>query len=269
MQRFSIFTWFGYQLHFEQSLELIRNAGFTNVMLWWGETDGEPSLFHQAELAAQKGAPAENAHLPFDGCNTLWLPGEEGEHYTSSILHALEDCARVDIPVLVVHLSHTAHPPPPSDIGISRLHRAAEAAAKHGTVLALENLRTPLHLHTAMEALRGAEVGFCYDSGHHQCWCPKEPLTDTYGHRLTALHLHDNKGEHDEHLLPFDGAIDWAALARSLTKTPYSGPIGLEVQAYHGYETHMSAEAFLDAAFTAAKRIGDMITNSPHLHNVF
>jgi sugar phosphate isomerase/epimerase len=42
------------------------------------------------------------------------------------------------------------------------------------------------------------------------------------GHLITT-HLHDNNGKTDDHLLPFDGAIDWPAVLMAFRKVGYDG----------------------------------------------
>jgi sugar phosphate isomerase/epimerase len=42
------------------------------------------------------------------------------------------------------------------------------------------------------------------------------------GHLVTT-HLHDNRRTSDDHLVPFDGAIDWAEAAMTLQKVGYEG----------------------------------------------
>lgn len=127
-----------------------------------------------------------------------------------------------------------------------------EAAAERcGVVLALENLRHAAHLHAALSALTGPFTRFCYDSGHHFGWGKGEPYLERYGSRLAALHLHDNDGTRDQHLLPFDGAVDWARPHGPAGATGYDGSLTLEVQAFGRYERAMSASAFLERAHAA------------------
>mgnify|MGYP005790105137 FL=1 len=112
MRELGIFAWFGYELPLQESLRLIRASGFCRVMLWWGEYEGDIPLKEQPERARQMGLEIENAHSPFDGCNTLWLPGEDGDRYAASLIACLEGCAETGVPVLVAHLTDEAFPPP-------------------------------------------------------------------------------------------------------------------------------------------------------------
>ncbi len=72
-------------------------------------------------------------------------------------------------------------------------------------------------------------IGFCYDSGHailgHSRMKRLAPLMS----RLCVLHLNDNDGQGDLHLLPFAGAVDWELAAKLIADSPYDKPMSYEV----------------------------------------
>lgn len=74
-------------------------------------------------------------------------------------------------------------------------------------------------------------LGFCFDAGHaFMVW--GDQMTDViykYKDRLFAVHLHDNFGAVDFHLLPGKGGIDWPAVMKALAETAYELPLILEV----------------------------------------
>jgi sugar phosphate isomerase/epimerase len=44
-----------------------------------------------------------------------------------------------------------------------------------------------------------------------------------------ATHVHDNHGRHDDHLMPFDGSIDWDSALLALRKVGYDGRLTFEL----------------------------------------
>ena len=48
------------------------------------------------------------------------------------------------------------------------------------------------------------------------------------GTEIKALHIHDNLGNHDDHLVPCCGIIDWKAFVNSLHEINYDGVFSLE-----------------------------------------
>lgn len=256
MRSAGIFTWFGYDLPFEEALRKIKATGFESVLLWWGEFEGSVPLNKQPALAKKLGLRVENAHAPYNGCNALWLPGKGGRQYADFLISCLKGCADTGVPTLVVHLTDGDIPIPCDSLGLERLQPVVEAAERYGVTLAFENLQQIIHLEAVLNAFSSPYVGFCYDSGHHHCCFPNLPLLEKYGNRLAALHLHDNHGTADQHKLPFDGMLNWREFAEKLVATGYTGDLTLEVQSYHGYEAKMDADHFLQKAFESVKRIG-------------
>lgn len=237
-----IFAWFGYELPLTESLKQIRYAGYDQVMLWWGEFEGDIPLMKQPDTVRRIGLEVENAHAPFQGCNALWMEGLSGEEYVDHLIRCIHGCADTGVPVLVVHLTDLADPPVYHPRGVERLRRAVETAENKNVVLAFENLRHVPHLNMVMESFDSPYVGFCYDSGHHHICCKSTSFLQKFGNRLAALHLHDNNGVEDLHHIPFDGNIKWDVLTKELASTGYQGGISLEVQAFMGYEDRMNAE---------------------------
>ena len=55
------------------------------------------------------------------------------------------------------------------------------------------------------------------------CWPALEIVRDL----VVTTHMHDNRGERDEHLLPYEGTIDWSA---TLAALPPEAPLVLELK---------------------------------------
>ncbi|MFC2106618.1 sugar phosphate isomerase/epimerase family protein, partial [Candidatus Bipolaricaulota bacterium] len=51
---------------------------------------------------------------------------------------------------------------------------------------------------------------------------------ERYAGQLSHLHLHDNHGERDDHLLPGEGTVDWARVLGVLEEIDFSGKAVLE-----------------------------------------
>jgi sugar phosphate isomerase/epimerase len=74
----------------------------------------------------------------------------------------------------------------------------------------------------------------CVDSGHtHEAesfWVPPpEEMIRILGKDVTILHLHDNSGHYDDHLLPGQGNINWPAVFESLEDIGYGGVYNFEL----------------------------------------
>jgi sugar phosphate isomerase/epimerase len=73
---------------------------------------------------------------------------------------------------------------------------------------------------------------------------------------IASTHIHDNHGEKDEHLAPYDGSIDWPASLKLLRATPAASdlPMTLELKEKSGPDTPSVADQ-LNAAAKALDRL--------------
>ena len=77
-----------------------------------------------------------------------------------------------------------------------------------------------------------------------------------YGDKLISLHLHDNDGVHDQHILPFEGNVNWETTMKKIASCGYMGATALEVTKNTSYDGFTCKE-FLDIAYERAKRLDD------------
>ncbi len=82
-----------------------------------------------------------------------------------------------------------------------------------------------------------AHVGICYDFGHANLTAPAfhRRNLNRIGHRLKAVHIQDNHGLSDEHLLPFFGSIDWKQCMLGLRDISFPGDLTFEIQEFGRY----------------------------------
>lgn len=115
--------------------------------------------------------------------------------------------------------------------------------------IALENLKRPEYLQFVFQKIQSGRLGFCYDSGHENCYSKGTDLLSMYGNKLMALHLHDNDGTGDQHRIPGEGTINWDIVVRKIKKTTYRGAVTLEVtNEFSEMYSDISAQEFLKAA---------------------
>ena len=105
-------------------------------------------------------------------------------------------------------------------------------------------------------------VKACVDIGH-TVLVGENPvkMIKSLGHRVAALHVHDNDGIRDEHTLPFHGIIKWNEVTRALHDIGYSGEITLEAEGFFR-ASGVPGEAFVAGikySADIARLIGDMV----------
>jgi len=91
-------------------------------------------------------------------------------------------------------------------------HDAGEKIGRAGSRLMLENVyeTDPGQMQPFFDQLNGAQVGFCFDVGHHFAFgnVPMDAWLKQLGPRLGQFHLHDNSGADDEHRALGQGVIE-------------------------------------------------------------
>jgi len=125
------------------------------------------------------------------------------------------------------------------------LSELAQYIKGSGMTICLENLfggrssvnqSAPL-LQFIEEAGGGEELGICLDTGHLNVARFKEGVTETQrefilhaGKRLKALHLADNNGTSDQHLLPFArGTVNFREVVTALHEVGYDRLFNFEI----------------------------------------
>ena len=113
-----------------------------------------------------------------------------------------------------------------------RLVRIAERADVRFLV---ENMPPPMFgrdakfLRAVADTLDSTRLGLAYDSGHATlAGRPVEIIRDM-GPRLWGVHLHDNNGREDDHMLPGMGVVPFEDVARALAEVKFAGVFMLEI----------------------------------------
>jgi sugar phosphate isomerase/epimerase len=106
------------------------------------------------------------------------------------------------------------------DAAFSSLEHLSLFAKHRGITLALENtpgeMATPANLKHFIERTRLTGVKLCFDTGHAHLEGDIFSALETARDLLVTTHIHDNRGDRDDHLLPYEGSIDWNTLLPAL-----------------------------------------------------
>ena len=178
---------------------------------------------------------------------------------------ALHIARRIPIRVLVAHLglprTQSASPDDNSrDAARRSVDELARAASPLGVRVAVEVIPNELSrvgslVHFIEEDLEAVDAGVCLDFGHaHMDGDLLDAIEIASGH-LASVHVHDNRGRTDDHLVPFDGTIDWPAAMTTLQKVGYDQTMMLEIAA------HGSSKDALGRAQKARERLERLLAD--------
>jgi len=117
------------------------------------------------------------------------------------------------------------------DAVFSSLELLSLFAKQRGVTLALENtpgeMATPTNLKNFLEQTRLTNVKLCFDTGHAHLEGGVVAGLKAIHDLVVTTHVHDNRGERDDHLLPYEGTIDWNA---ALVALPNDVPFVFELK---------------------------------------
>lgn len=125
-----------------------------------------------------------------------------------------------------------------------------EITQRRNVTLALENIPGDANRAESLNELLGefVGIGICLDTGHAHMTGDLVGQILTAGRAIRTTHVHDNRGDLDAHLHPYEGTVDWPAALRAFRTVGFDGPYLLETRAgEHG------VRAVAVAARTAAR----------------
>ena len=221
-----------------QAVEMLCDAGFSAISPVWSP---ELPLDDLTACTERLGMTIQSIHAPHGGQPHLWDPSDSLRDPTlEKFLACIDTCARYAIPIAVVHgwqgLGYTF---PETPLDFSAFDRIVDHAEKNHVSIAFENLEGEEYLQALLNRYRNRpHVGYCWDSGHDNCYPHKLDFLESFGDRLIMTHIHDNWGTRDTlpttlddlHLLPGDGNIHWESAIGRLKNLPKQRFLNFELK---------------------------------------
>ncbi len=228
----------------EQQLAALAEAGFRHIDLSFYrekadsrfmQPDWQHSVSSLAHTAAALGLDFVQCHLP--DVNPLHCTAQDVE----VTVRCLQVCGLLGIPLAVAHIGWAPELTVPQHLQANRayfeqLYPAVEAA---GVTLCLENstrvnMGDMYYPHTG-EQLREFVLGLghpqlaaCWDTGHGNCEGEQYSQLLALGPLLKAVHINDNHGGKDEHLMPYFGTVNMDEIMHGLLDAGFAGPFTFE-----------------------------------------
>ena len=241
------------------AIRMLAEAGFDGIdfsMFHLTHGDDHPLLSDHWRCEAQSlrayadslGIPFVQGHAPFSFRDRT--PDGWKTHNFSRTVRTIEIAGVLGIKELVVHpmkfLPYRQNVQTLRGYNMEFYHHLIPHAQEAGVRICLENMweKNPKrgNLITHSVCSHGEEaaawvdelgdpdtIGYCLDLGH--CGLVELDAADEIrklGHRITALHVHDNDFLTDQHILPYHGNADWTAILSALREVGYKGPFTYE-----------------------------------------
>ncbi len=219
---------------------------------WTNQREADPFLDALAESADAHGMDWVQSHGPMFN---MFTETPHDEHRRSLIIPALRASSRLGSPWMVLHPGSLPGPHSSDyrrtivEKNVAFLRPLLDECEKHQVGIAIENggasMRhpggtvprgfgsTPEDLCELIDTLDSPWVGLCWDTGHaHLMRLDQHRAIASLDDRLKVLHLADNDGTRDLHVMPFAtlGGVDWKAVTDGLRDVGFAGAFTLEGQ---------------------------------------
>lgn len=226
------------------------------------------------ESAARHGIVFSQAHLPY---YDMFSP--DGTEDTATLMEMLVRrsilaSGRLRVPWAVTHPGTEGTSGRDVDSSLRRniqyFAPHVELAQKAGVGIALENdfedgarryvfCAAVNELSALVDAFDDPAVGACYDFGHANLGGGAHRRNlQVLGARVKTLHVHDNHGASDEHLMPFYGSIDWRDAMAGLKDIGYRGDLTYEIQEFGRYLPADLKHLVVEQSLVIGQRLLDM-----------
>jgi sugar phosphate isomerase/epimerase len=249
-------------------------AAVRDIATWFRNT-GVAATLHQPLYLSERGSGQWSRHV---APNINLIDHEKSHRITAmdEVKRALESAEQIVINACVLHLGQKG------DLWDTRALENSLTAIEHlkafahplGVRILIENLQNEITSpENILEILRVGHfdrVGVCLDIGHAHLVEPPSDNKPNVGidaafellkPRIAQLHLHDNHGQHDNHLWPGSGTIDWNNIAKQASTLPANTPGILEI-AHDLEETPDSVTTKATAAFDLLNRATEQLQSS-------
>lgn len=214
-------------LDYSFSGDYARKAGFLG-------DNPQAHLETVRETAAALGMQFVQAHAPI---GDALVTGEAYNEFIEANRRSMEGCAALGISNIVVHgvFASGITKQETFDGNIRFYGDLLPYAEQYGVNILTENftfrrtdpsyrLTHAIDMIELIETINHPLFHACWDTGHgNMTDVPQDESIRILGKHLRALHIQDNNGGSDQHLMPFGGTVNFDSLLHGLLDTGYDG----------------------------------------------
>jgi len=210
--------------------------------------------YHDRSAIAQLGAWLNETGLALHGIHAPIVESMGGgDRWGDPISNAVGDSARRQAAVREADAALNIAREIPADVFVVHLGTPTEQGGENNRTAAFRSvedicrLAEPVGIRVALEVIPNSlsdgaslvtmierdldfpRTGVCLDFGHAFLMGDVADAIETVAEHLITTHVHDNRGKKDEHLVPFEGRINWDLALMTMQKVGYDGTYLMEL----------------------------------------
>ncbi len=216
----SINLYFNNSKHEKDKLLKIKEVGFDEFFTDIFDVGEDLSLKEQCEFAKSIGLKCTMIHCSYyePDLHFFWEEGAMGNKICHDYCNQIRKINGLT-ENFVVHLNADKKQTQ-SKVGLKRIKQMLAVCEEINVNLCIENLYSETEIPYIFENLHHKRLKICYDVGHRNFLTPNFDIIKNYHAHIQVLHLHDNHGISDEHLICGYGNINWTIFAKDLKLLP-------------------------------------------------
>ncbi len=177
-------------------------------------------------------------HAPFEGLNLASLNDDEWDESIDKISKCIKGASEIGSPHITIHpgfISKVSEyfPSEAWEKNLEAFKQLAEVAEDYDIKIGIENMpsmphllcKRPSELLGLVDSVGSDNVGMVLDVGHANTNGNLDRFLEL-SRNISMVHLHDNQGVHDSHLMIGEGNIDFRKVFSFLED--YNGPFVIE-----------------------------------------
>ena len=222
----------------EKAFEVLMESGFTGVDFSFHERPGGEAFdpLKTRRLLDNNGLTCLQTHGP--DCFDAKLRMDESEPTYKAVADAISWTHILGARVMALHSLYIPWVSKEEewDINIRFFKSFEPYLIKNDVKIGVENLPlqvtdTPEDINRFIGELNSPYYGALLDTGHGRISGiePHDYIRRLKPGSLIGIHVQDQHGQKDEHIIPYMGETDWAALIDALRESGYQGPLSLEI----------------------------------------
>ncbi len=233
---------------YEKGVQCTYEAGFRNIDLsMYTLKDGDPLFFRDdwqkmayklKALGEKLGIQYVQSHSPG---GAPYISPAHYEEYLWKTIRSIEVCAILGIPNIVVHTGVKAGMLKDEYFTVNGefVKSLIPTMEKCGVNVLCENgpesdtyydLHSGVEMREFIESINHPLFHGCWDTGHANMNGHQYDDIITVGEHLYALHINDNRGSLDEHVVPFFGTMNMDEVMHALLDIQYKGYFTFEAE---------------------------------------
>lgn len=223
----------------EKTIDVFADAGFQAIDFnfdlpeYYADSLQQDFMENLRQYAADRGICFHQTHAPF-ARSSGFIPSFE------QLAQSLQRSSWLGAKIVVVHPFYHRNYREENCFdemfayNLDFYRRIAPCAKEAGVQIAIENIPkaitdTPEGLIRLVDTLNDPVFTVCFDVGHANIvGIDPAAFIRQLGERIGCIHVHDNDGVADSHVLPYHGKIHWEPVMQALAEIGYAGDLNYE-----------------------------------------